>query len=232
MKIAIIVRTYNEQKNLPLFIDAYIDWVDYILVQDDLSENTDYLQNLPEKVIVSYYEGERIERDKITRAKQDIQLNSLIQGAENLGTDWIIMDDCDCFPNFSLKRDGRTILETSKKEFVFVTRLYLYKDRGHFPKLARHNEEWTPSLWAWKANKGFEFVDNGDNGQKTKYVNVRDRHSLNTPPYVLLHKPWPDDETIAEKRFRYSQIYGNTYKDFNPLSFGGKLEELPEWANE
>ena len=68
MKIIVIVRTYNVQKNLPKFIDAYIDWVDYILVQDDWSEDWEYLYNLPKKVLVSFYTGERFEREVISRA--------------------------------------------------------------------------------------------------------------------------------------------------------------------
>jgi len=231
MKIAVIVRTYNEQKNLPKFIEAYIDWVDYILVQDDWSEDWEYLQDLPKKVLVSFYTGERIERDKITRAKQDIQLNSLIQWAEHIKADWIIHDDCDCVPNYHLIRGGRHILENCDKDFVYATRLYLYKDQGHFPELAKHEGEWVHSLWAWKANKGFEFLENGDNGQKAMPVKKKDKFEIGIPPYCLLHSPWPDDATIAEKRFRYSQIYGDQYENFDPLKFGGELEELPEWVN-
>lgn len=77
MKIVVIVRTYNEEKNLPDFITAY-DWADCILVQDDWSDNPDYLFDLPKNVRVSFYTGERIVRDELTRAKQDVQLNSMI----------------------------------------------------------------------------------------------------------------------------------------------------------
>ena len=229
MKITVIIRTYNEQENLPKFIEAYIDWVDLILVQDDWSEDVDYLFDLPKKVRVSFYTGERIERDKITRAKQDIQLNGLIQWAEHLESDWIIMDDCDCLPNKHLRLGGRHILENCDRDYVYVPRLYLYKDQGHFPKLVKPNGDWAYSLWAWKARKGFEFLENGDNGQKAMKVNEKDRYEVGVPPYCLLHDPWPNDTVIAEKRFRYSQIYGDEYKEFDPLKFGGKIEPLDEW---
>ena len=122
------------------------------------------------------------------------------------------------------------LLEQCDKDFVYVPRLYLYKDEGHFPKLSKNNGNWMYSLWAWRASQGFKFLENGDNGQKAQEVKETCRYNVDTPPYCLLHEPWPDDATIAEKRFRYSQIYGKQYENFNPIKFGGSLEPLPEWA--
>ena len=228
MKIVVVVRTYNEQENLPKFIDSYIDWVDLILVQDDWSEDQEYLYDLPRKVLVSHYSGERIERKNITRAKQDVQLNSLIRWAEHLRADWIIMDDCDSVPNIHLQEDGRSILEGCKQDFVYTTRFYLYKDHGYFPEMSNHNGNLVPSILAWKAHKGFNFINNVDNSQKFTLPDSEQIRKLEIP-YILLHSPWSSDKIIEEKRMRYTEIYGEQYATFDPLSFGGELELLPEW---
>ena len=100
-KIVVIVRTHNEQKNLNRFVLAYYDWVDRILVEDDESSNNTYLLDIKErygdKVFVRYYNGQRVERNGVSRAIHHKQLNGLIEWAEECNTDWIIHDDCIIF---------------------------------------------------------------------------------------------------------------------------------------
>lgn len=230
MKISVIVRTYNEQENLPLFIDSYIDWVDHILISDDWSENVEYLFDLPKKVWVSFYTGTRIEREQITRAKQHTQLNGLIRWAEHIGSDWIIMDDCDSIPNVHLIQNGKEIMKSCEKDFIYAIRLYLYKNDGWFPKLSKPNGEWAHGIWAWKANKEFRFIDNDDGPQKFDRPDEDNILKLDCP-YALIHSPWKNDQVIAEKRFRYTQIYGKEYSNFDPIKIGGALQPLPEWVN-
>lgn len=235
MKISVIVRTHNEEKNLEKFILSYVNWVDHILVQDDESDDVQYLFDMKfkyPKVQLDFYKGKRIEVGNITRAYQHLQLNSMIEWAESIGTDWIIMDDCDCRPNYLLKEKGKEILHyppITYKKFC-VTRLYVYKDRGYIHDMSYKDNRWLPSLWAWRANQGFRFLDNGHAGQK--FCVVDDEYIVDIlPPYCLLHYPWQDDEMIETKRQRYTAIYGEEYKNFDPLRFGS-LQKLPEWAKE
>lgn len=231
MKIVVIVRIYNEQHNLPAFIDAY-DWADTILIQDDWSDDDEYLYGLPKKCKVSYYTGERIERPELTRAKQHIQLNSLIRWAEHLEADWIISDDCDSLPNVALIRDGRKILESCKRQFIYTTKFHLYKDKGYFPNLSNIEGKWQHALWAWKTESYFRFKDAGDRPQNFDRPEENNILRLPIPPYVMLHRPWYDDDIIKDKQIRYTSIYGDEYKNFNPLHFGGTLKELPKWVND
>lgn len=232
MIITAIVRTHNEKRNLEPFVAAYHDWVDHILIQDDESDDYQYIYDVLDKyskTLVDIYDGERIERGEISRAKQHIQLNELIEWAESLGSDWIIMDDCDSVPNADLREQGKEILTQCLVDFVYVSRLYLYKDEGYFPKMSMPNGEWAQGLWAWKANKDFRFLDRGDKPQGFKRPKPDNILRL-LPPYILIHKPWPTDDVIAEKRIRYTAIYGKDYEKFDPKESSGKLEPLPEWC--
>lgn len=232
MKISVIVRTHNEERNLPKFVEAYHDWVDYIFVQDDNSDDRTYLLDVMRdypKVYVHWYYGKRIKAGKITRAFHHIQLNQLIEWAEGMKSKWIIMDDCDSIPNRELRLGGRKILKSCPKDFVYITKLHFYKDKGHFPEFSAPQGHSGHCLWAWKADKGFKFIDNGNKAQRFEKIDP-DRIYKIDPPFVALHHPWPNDEVIAEKRERYTAIYGDEYKNFDPLSFAGKLEEPPWYA--
>ena len=116
MVITVIVRVKNEERNLEKFVKCYHDWVDHILVQDDNSDSLDYLFDIEDnypKVKVNYVPVTQFKVGKVSRGYQDAQLNTLIFAAECLGSDWIIMDDCDCTPNEILQKDIRGLLEDS-----------------------------------------------------------------------------------------------------------------------
>jgi len=235
MIISVIVRTHNEERNLNRFILGYYNWVDYILVQDDQSDNIDYIINAVEtyspKVQFGTYSDKRMGSGDISRAYHHIQLNQLIDWAEELNSDWIIMDDCDCFPNRILKNGARELLENCEKDFIFATRVYFYKDGGFLSNFCSSGGVWQQGIWAWKANKEFRFIDDGARPQK--FDPISDERILRIkPPLSLLHFPWPDNEVINEKRKRYSAIYGSVYNNFDPLRFGGKLLPPEDWMVE
>jgi len=232
MIISVIVRTHNEERNLERFVRAYHDWVDYIFIQDDESDDRDYLLDVfskYEKTILSFYKGERIIRRTVTRAYHHIQLNQLINLAEWVESDWIIMDDCDSIPNKHFRDDGREIIESCEKDAIYLTRINFYKDGRHFPEFSSPGGNPGYCLYAWRGDKGFKFLDNGFHGQKFNPLEDEQKCKIG-PPYVTLHYPWPDDEAITMKRKRYTEIYGFEYSNFDPLNFAGKLEKPPEYA--
>jgi hypothetical protein len=141
------------------------------------------------------------------------------------------MDDCDCFPNESLKKDARKLMSTTTKDFIYAIKVHIYKNKGYLSKMSRKDGRWLQNIWAWRANKGFKFIDNGVHGQRFDLID-EDKKDYIPTPYATLHHGWPDDETIELKRTRYTAIYGDEYKDFHPLNFGGSIVELPEWAKE
>lgn len=235
MIISVVVRTHNEERNLEKFVKAYHDWVDYIFIQDDESDDRTYLLDIMRdypKAYVHWYYGERIIRKTITRAYQHIQLNRLIERAEGMKSDWIIMDDCDSIPNKNLRLAGRDIIEACDKNFIYIPKVTFYKDQGWFPKFAIPKDHWSTCLWAWKADKGFRFEDVGERSQYFTPIDDEKIQRL-APPFSALHCPWPNDDVIMEKRIRYTEIYGQAYSKFDPLMFAGPLDpNIPEWAVE
>lgn len=95
--------------------------------------------------------------------------------------------------------------------------------------MSRNWDGWQHALWAWRTKTNFRFEPNGDGSQTFNPPKTEHIYRLPIPPYTTLHHPWVDDTIIAEKRKRYTAIYGELYKDFDPLDFGGCLEELPKW---
>ena len=167
-------------------------------------------------------------------------INFLINAALEDKADWIILDDCDCYPNYLVKQDGRKILENCEENFVAITRLYLWGEDKHFPRLAQPKEydfdtlKYIPSLWAWRADLGmiareeqimhYIFQIGGvDQDFKTDVFNLM-------PPYCLLHK-FANPINIDTKLNMYRDS-GLVPGMAHPLEFGGPLEDLPEWAHE
>jgi glycosyltransferase involved in cell wall biosynthesis len=236
MNISVIVRIHNEERNLEKFVKAYHDWVDHIFIQDDNSDSEDYIWNVIDeypKTKLDFYDDKRIvtSNKNVTRAYHHIQLNQLIDSAKQVESDWIILDDCDSVPNKHLREGGRQIIEACPLDFVYVTRITFYKDLGYFPEFSTPKGSTGHCLWAWRANKGFRFIDNGCNAQRFDRIDSKRIYKLN-PPYVLLHYPWPSDEVILQKRERYTAIYGEEYSRFDPLMFAGKLDKKIPWYAE
>ena len=235
MIISVIVRVHNEERNLERFVRAYHDWVDYIFIQDDESDDKTYLLDIEQKypkAVVENYDGKRIIRETVTRAVQHIQLNQMIAWAENKNSDWIIMDDCDSIPNKTLRLGARQLIESCEKPFIYAPKLTFYKDQGWCPKFSMPHGKWATAIWAWKAKRGFEFIDNGERSQTFDPIDEKDKLRI-YPPYATLHYPWPDDNVIIQKRIRYTEIYGMAYSKFDPLNFAGPVDKnIPEWAIE
>jgi hypothetical protein len=237
MKIVVIVRTRNEEENIERFCKGY-QWADKILVADgDSRDNTVSIAKEFPNVEVRDY-SVFIQMDNgIIRTPHGSHLNFLIDWAfiEN-EADWVIQDDCDCFPNKILKADARTILESTPSKFVYVTRMYLWKDEGHFPKLAKSGgEEYTPGIWAWHKSAKLRFradrVSKIESHQELAYIPPEQEVLKLMPPYALLHCPWQTEEMV-ERKLAFYRLSGQIRGMQHPLHFGGPLEPLPEWAHE
>lgn len=233
MKVVVIARTRNEERNIERFCSDY-SWVDCILVADGGStdKTVDLTWQFPNVYVRDY--SNFVEMDNgVVRNPHGEHLNFLIAWATRLGADWIIHDDVDCFPNSYVKSSARSIMSNSDMSYIYITRLYLYKDLGHFPKMAQpvKRGRYEPGLWAWRTSTGLQFVEGVDPSRHQELVNVpREDEILKlNPPYCLLHCPWQDDDMINRK-LEFYRTSGEVPNMRHPIESCGELESLPEWA--
>lgn len=232
MKIVTIVRTLNEEINIERFCQAY-DWADLILIADENS--TDRTKELalsfPNVKFASLYKPEIPLRRGGFRTSHSTQINFLIDWAKEEGADWMLFDDCDCWPNPSLKKHLRWILENSRYGFVSAVRLYLWGKHEYFPSLSRVKGIWTPSLYGWRSDTGLRCVENYAAHQEFIPIPIPDETETILPPMCLLHNPWQNDAMVT-KKLDFYRSSGLIPSMENPTAFGGPLEILPVWARE
>lgn len=237
MKIFVLLRTRNEEENVERFCKAY-SWADKILLADGGSTDgtLEKASKFPNVEIRNYSVFMKM-RNGYIRTPHGSHLNFLIDWAfiEN-DADWVIQDDCDCFPNYKVKEDARRLMETTDKDFIYITRLYLWKDEGHFPQLAMPSGDYTPSLWAWRKKYPrlrFRADRVAEYKSHQEFVFIPEEKDILklAPPYALLHCPWQTDEMVGRK-LKFYRESGQIEKMEHPLNFGGRLEPLPEWAME
>lgn len=237
MKIVVIARTRNEEENIGRFCQAY-QWADKILVADGGSrDKTKEIALTFPNVEVRDYEVFIQMDNGIIRTPHGSHLNFLLDWAFiEEEADWIICDDCDCFPNYEVKNNARSLMESTDKDYIYITRLYLWKNDGHFPKLSKpYGDDYVPSIWAWRRGTYLRFradrVNSHESHQELSFT-PPSAHILNLmPPYVLLHCPWQTEEMV-ERKLAFYRLSGQIKNMQHPLHFGGSLEPLPEWAKE
>lgn len=236
MKIVVCVRTRNEEINIKRFCQSY-QWADRILVADANSKDrTVELASEFDTVSVRNYSITVPMDNGLTRSPHGSHLNFLIDWAFlEEDADWIILDDCDCFPNRYVRDNGRFLIENTDKDFIYITRLYLWKEHEHFPELAKPNksEEYVPSIWAWNKNSGMRFRTDKDTDitvpQELLFIPSDEQILKLMPPYALLHNPWQTEEMVLRKMDFY-RFSGEVKNMMHPTGFGGVIEPLPEWA--
>lgn len=222
--IVVTVRTRNEAQNIEKFCKSYW-WADKIVVSDGGSEDDTVAIAKQFKNVVLHPFYTKVYRNGEWRNPHGLHLNHMIRIAENYDAEWIIHDDCDCTPNQLLQKEARDLFESKVvTDFVYVTRLYLTENGFHYPDLAKPSGDWTPSLWAWRAETKFKFSENDP--YKHTFTEPSE-HAITRlmPPYCLLHNPWPDEETIQKKLTFYDKIY-----EQETQRYYGNSEKLPEWA--
>lgn len=167
-------------------------------------------------------------------------VNWLIDWSKEYKPGWVILDDCDCRPNWLLRNNYRKLLANIKEDFVMVTRIYFWGLDQHFPHMAKPGEEhlkFEPSLWAWRGNIDFKTVDVPP--AFTFRIGERPIHDLHFdastldlyPPFALLHYSWDDPDRVENKVKNYRES-GLIPGMLHPLTFAGPLEPIPWWAKE
>ena len=157
-----------------------------------------------------------------------------MEWAEKDDADWMIFEDSDCRPNYLVKQDYRNIMKNTDKDFIYITRLYIWGYDQYFPELSTPTGNWTPSLWAFRLHRGVRFDEDEPLRTSWQYPTDKKEAILNLmPPYCLLHYAWPDEEEVQRK----IEFYNATREEdwcglVHPLKGFGKLEPLPDWAKE
>lgn len=240
MKIVVLVRTRDEEHRIEKFCRAYAG-ADRILVADGGSvDNTVQLAKQFPNVEVREF-GERVQLNgQHWRNNDSDHTNFLIKWSKEYNPDWVIFDDCDCIPNYILRRFYREVLETTSEDYVMVTRIYFWGKNQHFPHMAKPDKEhskWEASLWAWRGNQDFWTVNVppaytfriGDKAIADLHFDAKTKDLM--PPFALLHYSWDDPERVDKKiqTYRDSGLIPNM---LHPLEFAGPLESLEYWMSE
>ena len=229
MKIIVIVRSRNEEANIERFCLSY-QWADQILIADGGSiDDTVVLAKAIPKVKIKSFKDRIKLKGGLWRNPAGGHLNFLTEWAEEEGADWILMDDCDCFPNSDLMKDARDILETIGAETIYAVRVYLWGQDKYFPLMSKPKGEWCPSLWGWKASLKLRFTTHKVNMTHNFEIDEDVKRHNTYPPLCLLHNAWPDEET-TKKKMEFYKNSGQHPKITTPLDFAGELKDLPEWA--
>lgn len=228
MNIVVIARTLNEERYIERFLRGY-EWADHIVLMDGGS--TDRTMEIaikhPKVLWLKFDKQVVLQPSGRVMNPENGHANALMHAASMLRPDWIVMDDCDCVPNYLLREQARTLIESESLNEIFAYRLYMWKREFYFPKMMVGK-----SLWAWRPDRvsirGNEAKDPFDIEyiHQFNWQSPRDELEL---PLCLLHDGWPDDARIEEKMKRYEswgrpQIY--------PLDAFGPAELLPEYARE
>lgn len=226
MRIVVAARCYNESKNIDRFMRGY-DFADDIVISDGGSED-DSVSKLRQYNNVHLFHYMEYEVVNGQRWNPDSgHMNFVLNLAKTYDPDWIIFDDLDDVPNFHLRKDARTLLETLDVPQLNAYRLYLWGDTGkYFPEMNKNFHPDYKSLWAWRPKEVSIYAD--PNVRHGTLIGVRrDNYGLDIP-YCLLHKSWMPN-TIEQKIERYNALG----LPMNPLSeFAGEAKDLPEWAHE
>ncbi len=232
MKIVTVVRTFNEEKNIGRFCEAY-DWADLVLVADGGS--TDKTLN-----IAGEYENVKIRAFKETIEFESghtlnppgKHVNFLVDWAIEEEMDWLVFDDADSVPNFMLRHTARVIMETTSAPAIFLHRVFFWGFDQIFPAMhggvpdAREGY-WT-SLWAWNLHRVVIRAQEKDPQHLGFDLSHVAPVSLHLDfPLCLLHYAWQTDEEVDEalKRYRESGIQATAE---HPIKFAGPLAD-PEW---
>lgn len=231
MKIVTLARTRDNANQVEQFCLAY-QWTDAIILADGGSEDdTIEIAKRIGKVHV-YKFKERVYRNGYWRNPHGMHINYLLDVAEDFSADWVIFDDVDCIPNYHIKKNARSIIEENKHDVICATRIYIKGRDKHYPKLAKPiNNDWSPSLWAWKLGKIRALENDPFVHEFTDFSTLPTLNWM--PPACLLHYFYPDEETMNRKLNFYVMIKERPEGMKHPdKSYARGTEDLPEWAHE
>lgn len=145
--------------------------------------------------------------------------------------DWIIFDDADHAPNTTLQLDARTLLESTNAPFAYNQLLYVWGTDHYFPEL--NNCKPSERLWAWNKHKWTPDISR-EHPYTVEIKNQPDAQIDNAlvmphPPYCVLHYSFLTEEVTRQKMaFNAKRGVAQAY----PPDSCGRIERLPEWANQ
>lgn len=213
MRIVVIARCLNEERNVKMFCSNY-SWADAIVLSDGGSTDRtlEIAARFPNVVISHFNKKADLVDGRFMNPEND-HLNHAIQEGRNLDADWLVCEDLDSFPNYLLYpkvREYFQLAETQGKIEVFSRRYYMWGYKEYFPKLASDNPipgSVNPmhSIWAWHrtaticGNKpGEKFIEFGG-------LSPNIDQKLFFPDNIcLLHYAWPNEKIVQEKMARYA----------------------------
>lgn len=224
MNIVVAVRCLNEIHNIERFMKGYA-FANSIVVSDggSVDGSVEMLEKLPVH-LVHFTGGETVNGEFWNTDGPHI--NFVLNEAKKLDPDWIIFDDMDDVPNRLLRENARSVLESCPKPQINVSRLYMWGEDRHFPKLCGYYTPEYRSLWAWKPKEINIRAD--ENIKHGTIVGVTADNFGVDIPMCLLHKSYSPD-TIQKKIERYNKL-GLPFN--HPFDWAGELQNLPEWAVE
>jgi len=229
MRVVVTARVRDEAHNVDRFCSTY-SWADKILLADGGSvDNTKELASKYKNVEIVDFK-ERVEmQNRYWRNPHGKHINFVIEWAESFSSEWIIFDDFDSVPYNSINAD-LAINNYYGYDYLFMSRLYLWKDNMYFPKLSKDKDgNWTHALWAWRAEKKIRYKE--DDPLKQEFVFIPTENILKIHPEYccLLHYSWVDEELLNEK-LKFYRESGQHPEIQNPLNYGGELSPLPKWV--
>jgi glycosyltransferase involved in cell wall biosynthesis len=229
MNISILVRTRNEHRNIERFCRGY-EWADNILVADGGStDDTIELASKFPNVKVRNYPVRVYGDNNLWRNPEGRHINFLIEWGRDLGSDWMVLDDCDSFPTNDLRTAGRSVFEQADASGMYgilAFHLYLYGSDQWFLNSIRPDGRF---IWAWRTHTNLHAQPQHDWGIVLN--NVPKNNLELDPPKCLLHDFCPTPEITQEK----VDFYNNSGK--MPLitsitGIFGALAPREEWMKE
>lgn len=228
MKIIALVRSLNEERFIGRCINNY-QWCNDVLVADGGSiDDTVKIASEFGNVSIRQF-TERIELpDDEFMNPEPAHLNFLFDWADEKRADWVLIADCDTWPNLALQRNARTFMTRGDiigADGLFATQLYMWGEDEYFPKI----NEAGPGQWAWRADLGLRWPDGNNNFEIVAPGPDKANSIILEEPYVLMHYI-SDPEREEEKIKRYT-AWGHP-KTHLLDSIYAPPEPLPEWAKE
>lgn len=204
MKIVVITKSLNEERNIERFCRGY-DFADAVLIADGGStdKTIELAQQFGNVKVRDFPLKIEMPDDPIGFMNPEPQhINFCIDWAIEEGADWIGLDGCDCWPNPRLNREARNIISHAAEPMIFTVRLYIWGQDEFFTKMSR-----PVSLWFWqpaKVNIRNEEPEGAFTCFNTKMLGIEGPRLELAPPLVLLHYFCPDEKTVQEKLSRYA----------------------------
>jgi glycosyltransferase involved in cell wall biosynthesis len=232
MKIVVVVRTRDEEKNISTFCKCY-SWADLILVADggSVDKTTEIAEDFPNVKVRHYMERVSNDGFETWRNPHGKHMNFMFDWAEQERADWIIFDDADCFPTLDAQIGIRPILEKTSKNCVYINRVYTYHSDSWIkditlPKDGRRRPTWENSsgVYAWKP--GVVRARDEDWKHELDFFDAHIHYLL--PPVSAIHDFYPEDGSRQKKVQFYKDTKEQEFCN-DPLDVYNDIQPLEDW---